>query len=221
MKWNILSRSECEQALKAFQQSGYNKNLSEDYTSLRNSLLTIHTEILASGMHADGYAYDLAFALQLYALLNQRYEMNERAASNDGIWRYLSIKVVPDIVASRWGYKDARFWKESRRIWLKTLWWYVYLSWQGNTENTRCAVAGNTTDILVQLVERPGPQGYRVGLCREIIRQLGNSGDPKNRAGLFRKIMVLNTARLKVLEPELYDQGEVGYVRQLFEYFGA
>ena len=37
---------------------------------------------------------------------------------------------------------------------------------------------------------------------------------------LLRKVMVLNTTRLSVIEPSLCADGEVGYVKELFKYFG-
>ena len=38
---------------------------------------------------------------------------------NDDLWRYVSIKIIPDIVHSRWGFNEDHFFKTSRRIWLK------------------------------------------------------------------------------------------------------
>jgi hypothetical protein len=37
--------------------------------------------------------------------------------------------------------------------------------------------------------------------------------------GLFRKVMKLNTARAKVIEPTLVEGGEEAYAEELFNYF--
>ena len=40
----------------------------------------------------------------------------------------------------------------------------------------------------------------------------------RRRKELFRKIMVLNTARVQVIEPALTERGEEGYVEALCDY---
>lgn len=219
MRWKTFPKTECERIVATLPQSFKEDELDSIHLALRQDLKEISTSILAEDPSAKEYSYDLAFAVPFYEIITKKYGMTERYASNDGIWRYLSVKVVPDIVLGRWGHRDARFWKESRRIWLKALWWYIHLSWQGNTEDTYAILKDNTADILVQLVERPGPQGYRVDVSREIMKKLASVSGLSNRATLFRKIMVLNTARLKVVEPALCNEGVAGYVRQLFRYF--
>ncbi len=218
MKWKTLPKNECAQAVAALPQGFCADNLDDDYAQLRLDLKEIATSIISVDKE---YAYDLSFGIPMYVLLNEKYGMKERQASIDGVWRYLSIDVIPDVVMQRWGKRDARFWKESRRIWLKALWWYVHLSWQGNPEDTENILKNNTTDIMVQLVERPGPQGYRVPVCRQLMKRLNEVPDERAKADLFRKVMVLNTTRLKVLEPSLLNLGEEEYVEQLYRYFDA
>src|SRR5699024_2789395 len=82
------------------------------------------------------YEFDLLFGLEVYEILNESIGFNNRVASNDDIWRYLMIRVIPDITHARWGKSEDRFFKTSRRIWLKTIWWYIELSWKDNKENT-------------------------------------------------------------------------------------
>lgn len=221
MRWKTFPKTDCERIVATLPQSFKEDELDSIHLALRQDLKEISTSVLAEDPGAKEYAYDLAFAVPFYETITKKYGMTERYASNDGIWRYLSVKVVPDIVLSRWGHRDARFWKESRRIWLKALWWYIHLSWQGNAESTMMILKDNTADVLVQLVERPGPQGYRVDVSRKIMKTLASVPGVSNRATLFRKIMVLNTARLKVIEPALCNEGVAGYVRQLFEYFNG
>ena len=77
----------------------------------------------------------------------------------------------------------------------------------------------NTTDEVVQLVERAGSAGYRVDVCRVLMKYYYlNRSKYDNK--IFRKVMVLNTARSKVVEPTLVNGGAIGYVKELFDYFG-
>ncbi|MCP2034144.1 hypothetical protein L1279_001127 [Planomicrobium sp. HSC-17F08] len=168
------------------------------------------------------YDFDLLFGIKMYEMLSSKYRISERQASQDGVWMFLSIEVIPDVVFRRWkGLNESRYYKESRRIWLKTLWWYIHLSWQGDYEGTFKVLKDNTTDDLVQLVERSGSKGYRVELYREIMLNYSlieeNEKGRKNQ--LFRKVMKLNTARARVVEPALTNGGEEQYVKELFKYF--
>ena len=44
---------------------------------------------------------------------------------------------MPHIVADRWGDdNDDHFWKKNVRIWLRSIWWYVHLSWGDTVANT-------------------------------------------------------------------------------------
>lgn len=219
MKWETLSKADCEGLVASISPNFQAERLSDEYKKIREGIKSIVINVKSEHPNAREYEFDLAVAVPLYILLTKEFGMNERIASNDGVWRYLSLKVVPDVVLTRWGYKEARFWKESRRIWLKVLWWYIYLSWQGNEKDTYNTLIDNTTDIVVQLVERPGPQGYRVETCRVLMKRLCELKYSGNKAEVFRKIMVLNTARLKVVEPGLFEGGEGEYIGQLFDYF--
>ena len=65
-----------------------------------------------------------------------------------------------------------------------------------------------------------GRGGYRVDLYRELMRKNGLVEIAERRKNqLFRKMMVLNTARVQVLEPELTTGGNRGYVETLYNYF--
>lgn len=156
----------------------------------------------------------------MYETLNSKYGMNVRLASTPGVWRYISVAVVPDLVEKRYGidHQD-RFWKKSKRLWLRVLWWYIYLSWQGTAQQTFSILKDNSTDEILQLVDRCGRGGYRVELYRAMMKK-NSELDPAERRkkGLFRKLMVLNTARVQVIEPALSDGGEEGYVDSLCEY---
>ncbi len=97
----------------------------------------------------------------------------------------------------------------------------VYLSyWQGSVEATREVLKDNSTDEILQLVDRCGRGGYRVGLYRELMKKNSELDVVLRRQKqVFRKMMVLNTARVQVLEPELTPGGNRGYVDSLSEYF--
>jgi len=193
--------------------------LDPDFKELRNQLLTDFKKIVT----AHQYTTDYRFGLFLFARLKER-GFTVRDAADDDKWRYLSLCVIPDIVASRWGkYKDIRFYKQSSRIWLKTIWWYIYLSWQNNLEKTIDVIKDNTTDQILQLVDRIGKNGYYVEAYRKIMfyywkARQNNSGIGEDE---FRQIMTLHTATCKTIEPELCEGGADGYARMLFEKSGV
>src|SRR5699024_11798367 len=101
-----------------------------------------------------------------------------------------------------------------RRIWLKTIWWYIHLSWYKNKSETYDILKDNSTDTILQLVERPS-LGYYIDLYREIMYQYYKTGNSDR--DLFRRVLKLNTARIVSTSPELLDGGLVIYVAKLFE----
>ena len=176
----------------------------------------------------DLYKMDLEFGLALYSFLDKNEDFTMRTASNDGYWRYLSLVVVPHLVSDRWGKdNDAHFWSRTTRIWVRVMWWYVYLSWQGSVEKTRELLEGPafTTDEILNLVERCGRKGAYVDVYREIMKQYGTVCDEERkkhaegRKTLFRKVMILNTARYIVIDPFL--MGVEDYVKSLYEDLGV
>lgn len=228
MNWRTLSKTEANIVMLNWNDEELPVvDCDVEYEQMRNDLLNamkttaFDLEIEKSKIQNAGYDFDLNFGLKLYSILTKGYHLNPRIASDDNVWRYLSMKVVPDIVFYRWGINPGRFWKESRRIWLKTLWWYIYLSWKNNEEETYEILKDNTTDEVVQLVERSGPSGYRVETCRCIMEYYGTleKESKKRNNQIFRRVMKLNTARTKVIEPALVEGGEKMYVKELFEYF--
>lgn len=160
------------------------------------------------------YKFDLLFGLKVYQILNNDIGFTNRVATNNDIWRYLSISVIPDIVHSRWQFNEAHFYSTPRRIWLKTIWWYINLSWSENEEITYDLLKDNTTDTILQMVERPGI-GYYTDVYREIMSQYANVSDPSRE--IFRRILKINTARLRTTSPELVGGGIKSYVTELFD----
>lgn len=224
MKWLQLKKNESENIFSYWNEQpvpDYDPSYEKIRTDLVNIFNITRDELNTTNQDIPkkGYAFDLLFGLRLYELF-QNQGLNLRDATDDGFWRYLSIKVAPDLIFHRWGLRPERFWSRGRRIWLKTLWWYIHLSFQGTVDRTHKTLRNNTSDEIVQLVERAGQFGYRVDLYREIMKQYGPIAEnSKESSSLFRKVMKLNTARCKMIEPQLVTGGLQAYVRELFEYF--
>lgn len=227
MNWKEINT---EEARDRFQDYCVNKTLdySDEHSELRKDLCMLFNSSMSElnitdaeiAQKNNSYQLDLNFGIKLYETLNNKYGMNVRLASTAGIWRYLSVCVVPDLIEKRYGTDHPdRFWKKPKRLWLRVLWWYIYLSWQGTARQTIEILKDNSTDEILQLVDRCGRGGYRVDLYRAIMKKNGEF-DPaeRRRKELFRKMMVLNTARVQVVEPSLTDKGEEGYVDSLCDY---
>ena len=197
-------------------------NLDEEFQDLRNELIKardyVFEEYDLEHVNKLDYKFDLLYGLEIYKILNENIGFNNRVATSDDIWRYLSVKVIPDIVHSRWGWSQDRYFSTPRRIWLKSIWWYIHLSWRGNTEGTYEILERNTTDTLLNLVERPG-LGYYIEVYRELMKQY-NEYDDSSRE-LFRAVLKLNTAKLITTSPELVEGGIKEYVHSLFISAGA
>lgn len=204
--------------LQVFTHSVGPIKIRDDFKLLREQLIRARDEVFEThkldGSEKLDYTFDLAFGLKIYEILNGQLGFTNRVASSDDVWRYLTICVIPDIVHSRWGLHDERFYKSPRRIWLKTIWWYIHLSWKENINETYQLLSENTTDTIQQLVERPGI-GYHIDLYREIMRQYNFYLDPTRN--VFRSVLKLNTARLLTTSPELVENSIESYVKDLFE----
>lgn len=230
MNWQEI-RIDKDESQRLFEDYCTTKNVDcpVNCQELRNDICNLFAETLSEleigpeMISKKNYSYqvDYLFGLRLYTLLNEKYQMSIRTASSAEMWRFLSVRVVPDVVDLRYGVDHPdRFWKKPKRLWLRVLWWYIYLSWQGSIEATAEALKDNSTDEIAQLVDRCGRGGYRVELYREIMRQ-HSLLDPVERrqSEIFRKVMVLNTARVQAIEPGLVLGGEQQYVSDLCNYF--
>ncbi len=172
---------------------------------------------MSSDYSNERYPTDLKFALGLYRILTEEYGMTAVEASDDGIWRFIQMDLVPGMIYNRWPgtgdrrINDDRQWKNTRRIWLKTLWFYIHLSWQGSSDDTQKILSNNTSNDISQLVERSG-SGYRLDLYREIMRQYAHA-DCRGELG---RVLKLNVAWCGTVEPLLSGNLEE-YVSSLFE----
>ena len=202
-----------------------------DYSVIRNDLVDLFVAVkdnaIEKGYKVQDYYVDEQFGILLYMYLTRQTWFNLRLAADDGFWRYLSIKVVPYIVSARWGKdNDDHFWAKPGRIWLKQLWWYVYLSWNTDEATTREIIESPncSTDTILNFVERTGKKGTCVNAYRQIIniyshiptKELSEYNRGRKHDDLFRVIMKLNTARMLVMEPELCLGGSEGYAKKLF-----
>lgn len=196
----------------------------DKYSDLRESLITARDKVFdlkdLDTIEKLGYSFDLSFGLELYSILNDEYNFKLRDAANDDIWRFLQLQIIPDIVFSRWGRNEERFYKANRRIWIKTLWWYVHLSWNNDKASTYQLLEKNTTDTIMNLVERPG-LGYDIELYRQIMRKYRQYCDGSNESRmLFRRVMIMNIARSATVSPKLIDGGLSNYVDKIFHDVG-
>ncbi|MBQ5965154.1 hypothetical protein [Massilia sp. ZL223] len=216
MKWSTLNPVLARRRYgeMAADRSFVPAELTAEYASLREQLLQA---IPHFDMRQDtGVSrYDVAAGLALYRILGAA-GLDVRTAADDGVWRFLSLKVVPDLVAGRWPQlQEDRFWRGRSRIWLRTVWWLVHLTWQGSAEATEAILSDVTADTIVQLVERPGRGGFRIELTRALFRERSRR---KLSQTAFRALMKLNTARVVVTEPTFCDGGVDGYVGELHAY---
>ncbi|UOE95109.1 hypothetical protein [Alkalihalobacillus sp. LMS39] len=228
--WDKLKLSKSD-SLKRFEELDVNniepKRLNKQGESeLREALINafnrVQNPLYMDKENPNLYDIDLHTGLALYDLLNNQFGFKERLAAQDDIWRFISLCIIPDYVYKRHGLKPGRFYEHPRRIWLKSLWWYIHLSWQGSYEETLRILESNTTDNVVQLVERTGTNGYRVSFARKLMAEFYNSYSDlpgTQRTSLFRRVLKLSTARTKLIEPSLVEGGIDSYVKGLFEYF--
>lgn len=222
-----LSRKDAAEKFAELSKSNFQNILvSKENEKLRNDVLEFSDSFImqSTNMNKLSYKYDLYLALYFYKKINEIYNFSEREAAQDDKWRYISLVILPDLVYKRWGDKESRFYDHSTRMYFKSLWWYIHLSWQGSESKTLEILQDNTTDHVSQLVERAGNYGYRITLLREIMHYYGEIEElpigVSDRTNLFRKIMKLNTAWVKTMEPSLHFDGVKGYVKELFDYFG-
>lgn len=214
MNWAKLTRNAASRKFDELKNDDTFRHgsLAPGYSELRAAVLD-SLPLFSDSDLAEG-AYDIQAGLTLYRILSER-GFGIRHAADESIWRYLSLVVLPDYVQSRWDKDaEARFWRDRSRIWLRAVWWFVHLSWQGNEDSTRASVVGMSTDDVVQIVERPGRRGFQVELYRAMVRAAG-ARPLKQRK--IRQLMKLNTATVIMVEPSAYRGGVSEYVKALYQ----
>ena len=189
----------------------------------------VRDEIEQKGLKKSDYYLDSHLGLKLYEYLGSLPDFNMRTASDDGFWRFLSVQVSPDIVGKRYGREnDSHYYSRATRIWFRAMWWFIHLSWQGSYNETKALIENPnmTTDTVLNLVERAGRRGTYVEAYRRIVYYYNkvSTADVKRGAGqrdLFRDVMILNTARMQVIDPELFTGGLDGYAKSLYTDLGV
>lgn len=186
-------------SIDAIDHSVYN-NLNSDYQEIREELLNIETTAMEE---KNLYKRDLTFACYLYDYLNEQSFFNETLANDIGFWIYLCVAVVPDIVFRRFGFSPEHFFEKNGRIYLQSLWLYIHMSYQGNTERTYYMLEHLSTDYILQMAERTGRDGFYVEVYREIMRIISSLpveviNKQINGANLLRRVMIQNTAKTAV-----------------------
>ena len=232
MKIEKLNRGDSEKAMSEWINNYPNLPvIAPDYTGVRSDLTKLFQSVLNSanekGIKTQDYYTDSRFGILLYMYLKKQSWFSLRLAADDGFWRYLSLKVIPDAVAARWGKdNDSHYWSTPGRVWLKQIWWYVHLSWKNDEAMTRKIIESSncSTDTILNFVERTGKKGTCVEAYRWIIffystipsDVLSNYNKNRKADDLFRVVMKLNTARMMVAEPALCSGGCEGYAKKLF-----
>lgn len=227
-----LNRGDSEKAMNEWVDSYPNLPvINSEYTIIRNDLTTLFRSVQDNAtdenLKVHDYNTDVQFGILLYMYLKKQDWFSLRLASDDGFWRYMSLKVIPDAVAIRWGKdNDSHYWSTPGRIWLKQIWWYIHLSWKDNEHITREIVENPncSTDTILNFVERTGKKGTCVEAYRWIIyyyslvpaEALSEYNKKGKNHNLFRVIMKLNTARMMMSEPSLCIGGCKGYAKKLF-----
>ena len=233
MKFNKLSKAEAAALIAGID------NLSDsEFASLQETwshhvvdgVPPEYQDLLSAIVHAfedgagDDYTIDLNVGFALYSYLSfdkPYFGFTNSVANDDDFWRYLTCRIIPDLTYARYPDPKAgdvrinkkRFYAHTRRIWPKTLWWYIHLSWQGDEKSTRAVLRGLGVDTISQLIERTG-KGYRLPLYRELMRSYSTL--PGKSSALFKRIQKQNTVDCKTIEPALMRDGERGYVQYMF-----
>ena len=224
MKWQNakISYGKSKELFDAFSQ-GETFSCPAEFVELRNAISRLYYDVKSKidpNDRAFGYKIDSNFGLELYVMLRDKYQLSTRQTGNASFWRFLSLCVVPEIVMERCGQDHPdKVWKKPRRIWLFTIWWFAHLCWNEDEKQTSDIQQGLSTDFILQLVDRIGGNGYRLQLCRTLMKTI-NDKNLKD-TDFFRKLMVLNTAWLQSIEPALYKDHENGYVNALIDHVAS
>ena len=190
------------------------------YEEFRKELVSVFNDTLAETGGKMNYLLDLRVGIKLYQLMPLGKDFTVIQANDDDIWRYISVKVMPDITYLRYPNPEKgsirinqkRFYSHTRRIWLKTLWWYIHLSWQGDESKTFEVLRDNGVDNINKLIETPG-RGYRIPLFRSMMLEYHKTSPHKVKD--FAAFTKLNNAKCVSVEPELTSGGVAVYAQKL------
>lgn len=219
--WDQMSDMEFDGLLEGWRRYEV-ENVPEEYRKLRNRIIETYRETLPL-IKTSWYPVDLAVGLVLYEELYPGNGFIAVQAGDDDFWRFLSCYVFPDITFLRFESKKAsgqvrinkkRFYSHPRRIWVKTLWWYIHLAWQGDREKTYEVLKDFGADTISDLIERTG-RGYRPPLTRAIMWRF--SQEENRTTARFNHIQKQNLVNCRNVEPALTQHGEMGYAADLLQ----
>lgn len=234
MKVKTLNKGDCITHMKTWIDNTGNMlpEISSEYQSIRYDIQKLYEEVNQSWNKNIGrkdYYIDISFGLKLRSYLEKQSWFTMRVACDVGFWRYLSIMVVPNIVAQRWNYdNEDHYWKKPARIWLRSIWWYTHIAYKKDENSTQnmLMMPRFTTDTILNLVERTGKKGTEVKLYNAILWKYSKLNEKiisdfqkhsSKNSDLFRSVMRLNTAKILVVEPYFCKNGVDGYVDELFD----
>jgi len=232
MNWKRLERDQPKRAFEhlretcAKETSGFCLDSRDgDYRDLRSAFLRFDAAAAgaAEGKRNAAYVYDLEFGLRTYEYLSD-HDFGLWQAADNGVWAYLSIRIVPDIVRKRLGsWNEDRFYKRNWRIWLKDLWWYVYLtesdaSTRFDIDGTRRLLANGSQDIMFLLLDH-SKGGFRPSVYHALMKKYSEILEmgkvPDGRERFFRSVLLEHQIRSAVVDPIL--ESEEDYVQSLFD----
>ena len=236
-----LSRGQAQEAMKDWidHYPDLPQIKEDEFNQLRDDIRKINKDIReeinnSHSISRVDYYLDYRIGLRIYDYFRNKDYFSLRVASDDGFWRFLSLKIAPDVVAQRWGKdNESHFWSQPTRVWFRTLWWYVHLAWQGTIEATEKVLSCShfSTDTILNFVERTGRNGTHIEAYRNILfyyskvpeKELKKAkrGKNNNSDDIFRIVMKLNTAKMMVMDPSLFLGGEEAYAKSLFKDAGV
>ncbi len=225
MEFKELDRNKAQEEFEKIKENGIPENwydkLNLEYKKIREDILDLLPE---KGVKND-YDFDLNFGIKIYDYFNNILEFNEGIASNYGFWRYICIKVVPDIIFERHGFNAEYFYGKNVRLYIPTLWWYIHISYQGDLNKTYNCLKGFSTDYILNFVERPGRDGMYIDVARTIFKYLSYLPqkilNKKNgNQTLIRRLLIQNTAKSQYYNPVVGNSVEE-YVKGLFKACGV
>lgn len=203
-----------------FSTNDWSNQLDSDYLIMRDYLVEEYNKLKNLGF--KDYKLDYRFSLLFYDYFRRKEWMNDRIAADYEFWRYIALKVMPDLVFDRFGADDDKhYYAKGLRIWPYTLYWYAHLSWQGDVESTDKILSSSRccSDTILNLVERPGRNGTYIDLYRSIMYHFVNCNPTKavDNIKLFRSIMKLALAKPQVIDPDLCSGGASEYAKEIVQ----
>lgn len=206
--------------------------LDENQKKVRAFFLDNYYPLKAAGYKS--YDLDLELGLRFYEFMNGQPDFNEFYASKYEFWETMAVEAIPDIIADRFDVQSAEhFYKKGSRVYPYVLYWYIHLSWQGHSLGTKEILKNNSTDEILQLVERIPKIGVNLDFYRCLMKEyqepcyLSLKQDILNKAKalgknftLFRLVMIKNTEKLMAFRPEVFPGGVTGYIKMLFNLTG-